>query len=391
MRPLWSVIKNLAINSSEYTRYLVSELLSYINYINAVFIGMIINFFIGNGFPGKLAPYIVPLIVQSISKSAVKFNHRHMQRLLQLPSEREDPVFIMNGKGDIILSTGLTLETFQSHDVKNIIRIIGDDGFNYISNCFVDKSGNNQQIELFSDLFNKWYNIKIKPVHSSMSSEEKTYLIWFTDITEQKKHEERMSNMLKFSGSILSSLPKIIEKYDVHHVYDMLAEFVLSNDYSGAFITTMDKVGNLRGYVCKNIDNRIEKSKLITIRRDSSAPVLRSREKSSIVIGDISTFASRVEFEMEYPFDERVKEFLGFPIDNFINYHEVNVSVIAFNKAGFISKYDKILMEIMVNNAKTVLGLVEYISTYNELCNIVKKELPSVSSVLDKLDYKDDI
>ncbi len=361
-----STLKKSLESSYEYGKFFTVELYSYINYVNTLIIGAIINLITGNGFPGKLTPYIVPLIVQSLSKSAIKFKNRHMEQLLQLPSEREDPVFIMNKNGDIILSTGLTFEIFKSHSVSNISQIIGRSGYDYMTNCMEDDFTNNKKIELYSELFNKFYEIKIKSIYTGVMKNEMVYLIWFTDITEQKNHEARLSNMLIFSGIILSSLPRIIDRYGMYDLYDMLAEFVLTNEYSGVFITRMDSKGNLSGYVFKQEDNRIEKSELITIASDSSAPVRRSREKSSIVVGDISVYQSRVEFEKEYPFDDRVKSFLDFPIDNFINYHEVNVSVIAFNKNGVISKYDRMLIEIIVNNIKTVLGLVEYISKYNQ-------------------------
>ena len=352
-------IKNIIDKGILYSQYLIKELISYANYINALFIGIIINFLSGNSFPGKIAPFVVPVIVQSLSKSAIRFRDRHKDRILQLPSEREDPVFIMNETGDIILSPGITEKVFKQYGINNIKEFIGEDSFNYIIDVFNDHSLSKKQVEVYSEINNFWYEVKIKPISSGLIKSSSEYLIWFVDITAIKNHESRLSDMLEFSSNILSSIPKIVEEYDIDGIYKMLAEFILNNGYKGVFITRLNKEDNLQGYVFTYKNDLLMKSDNIIILKESSAPVLRSRKKEVFISGDISTYSSRNEFETDFPFDERVKEFLSFPINNFVNYHADYVSVITFNKNGLIDKYDKVLMEIIVNNVRIVLGLVD--------------------------------
>jgi hypothetical protein len=361
-----SAVKKFINNSLDYLKFFLAEYLILINYINALIIGFAVNSLMGQDLPGKTAPYLIPVLVQAISKSMLKFKNRHMERLLQLPSEREDPVFIMKENGDIILSAGLTNEKFRKNNISNISQIIGDEGFEYLSYSFFDdERGNKQtrQIEIFSERFNCWYEIKIKCIFSKLLKYNKEYLIWFTDITEQKNQSKRMSNMLSFSNDIMTSLPIILEKYLNDEIFTRIADSIFSTGFNAVFIATQDQEEKLKGIILKHNGNKTEKSDLVTIHR-SSLNTFLNQKNFTFISADISAYSSREDFEKENHVDERIASLLNCPINNFIYYQSSNALIIGFNKKDVISENDKILMKVIVNDLQTFLKLQEYISSY---------------------------
>lgn len=359
-------VKKSVNNSLDYLKFFLAEYLIFINYLNALIIGLAVNSIMGQDFPGKTAPYIIPFLVQAVSKSMLKFKNRHMERLLQLPREREDPVFIMKENGDIILSAGLTGEKFKKNNISNISQIIGNEGFEYLSYSFFDdERGNKQtrQIEIFSERFNCWYEIKIKCIFSKLLKYDKEYLIWFTDITELKNQSKRMSNMLTFSNDIITSLPIVLEKHLNDEIFPGLADSIFSTGFYAIFIATKDQEDKLKGIILKRNDDKTEKSDFVTIP-GSSLNSFVNRESSAVLSVDMSAYGSREEFEKENPFDEKIVTWLNRPIDNFIFNQSDNVFVVAFNKKDGISDNDRMLLEVIVNDLQSFLALQEYISSY---------------------------
>ncbi|MCP4135464.1 MAG: hypothetical protein GY754_31135 [bacterium] len=356
------VIKRIKDDALEYVIYLFKEFIDYLNYVNAFFIGIIINYLSDGTLFGKISPFLIPVLVQSFSKSVIRFKFRHMKRLLQLPSERSDPVFIMDENGEVILSPGITRRKFKIFDVKNIIDFIGQEGFNKIDD-YIKKISENKNpvpgeaVEVYSDINNHWYEVTVKPIKKA-SDDKKEFLVWFTNITAKKGYEKKLADLNRFSGEIYSLVNTNIKRNDI---YFLFARFMLKQDYKGVFFTQMDNNNNLQGYIFKDV-GVIKRSKLVTIPVESPAPVTSSRKKLKIVTDSIESFDSREEFERIYPFDEKVKKFLNFDINNFINYHHGEISIIIFNKKDRITGYDGIFMQIMVNNARTALDLLKNIS-----------------------------
>jgi len=81
-------------------------------YVIASVIGTIICFLTSNY---SVVPFIVPLFVQVLAKANVRFRKRHQDALLELPSQKEDPVFIMDTTGRVILSVGKTYDLFEQY------------------------------------------------------------------------------------------------------------------------------------------------------------------------------------------------------------------------------------------------------------------------------------
>ncbi len=116
----------------------------------------------------------------------------------------------------------------------------------------------------------------------------------------------------------------------------------------------MDKTAanmDMVGYAFKLTPRGINKSKKITVRKDSPISILMSRKTGKLTYTVKPASLSQSDFEGQYPFDKKVKAFLGFPIVNFLNYHEGEISIIAYNKKQGIATYDHLLMETLVNKS----------------------------------------
>ena len=103
-----------------FLKYLCKEFITPVNYVAAFLVGAGINIFQGKGIFASAVPYFIPLVVQSLAKSSVKYKSRHTHTLLQLPGERKDPAFVMDNAGGIISSTGNTERYFQKHKIRAV-------------------------------------------------------------------------------------------------------------------------------------------------------------------------------------------------------------------------------------------------------------------------------
>ncbi|MCP4728099.1 MAG: hypothetical protein GY863_23875, partial [bacterium] len=201
-------ITSLIQSSAEYSILILRELISLITYINALIVGAAINFFSGMGFPGKLTPYIVPVIVQAFSKAAVKYRNRNKDFLLQLPAKREDPVFVMDKDGFVHFSIGLTEELFKRENIKNIKDFIDDKCFDSLIKLINDHGDNFGYLDVYSNLMDKWYEVKIRTTDTISDAEE--CIVWFTDITIRKSIESE----LKTEASFVNNNPAPVFRTD---------------------------------------------------------------------------------------------------------------------------------------------------------------------------------
>ncbi len=346
--------KNLIINTLAYLGYAYNEALNFSVYLNAGIVGTIICFFTSHY---SIVPFIVPLFVQIIARSNVKYRHRHINALVELPAQIEDPAFIMNKQGDIILSTGKTQQVFENHEVTNIGEFVGSKGLKAIIDLAADFDSENSllQEEVHSDVTQKWYEVKAKPAKIKYGEKTKKILVWFRDISRRKAYDLRLQDLLSYSGSLISSLHDLVKSGSV---YDHLASFMLT-DYEAVFITRIDGDGNLVGNVFKNISARLVKSSAIGISKESVAPIFVARRTARILSNDISSYDTPEEFINDNPFDQRVLDFIDRPIRNFITYHEADVSIIAFNYKSKITAYEKQFIEVLLNTSRTMVILVD--------------------------------
>jgi response regulator RpfG family c-di-GMP phosphodiesterase len=337
-----------------YLRFFFKEALSIAVYLNAVIIGLIICYFTGHY---SIVPFIVPCVVQIIARSSIKFKQRHINALIELPTQKEDPVFIMDLAGKIVLSTGRTKQLFDENGIKNITQFIEDKGFQKVLGLASFYQTEQKLIpdEVFSGITDKWYEIKAKPANIQYIGESDSILVWFQDITLRKAYDTQLKELLQYSASLVSNLDHIVK---TNTVYDHLAAFMIK-DYEAIFITRTDNVGNLNGFVFKRTEENFKKSRQYTILKESQAPIFISRRVARILSDDIINHSSEEEFIKANPFDQQVIDFIDRPLRNFITYNEEDVSIIAFNYGGQITAYEKQFIEVLLNISRTMMMLVD--------------------------------
>lgn len=318
-------------------------------YVLAAVIGSIICFFTRNW---SFVPFIVPVFVQIIARSNVAFRNRHVSALVALPAKKEDPVFIMDMFGEVVLSTGNTLELFQGLSIRNIRELIGQRSLNRLLAMIAGddpaQGASEHSIEAYSVTTGKWYEIKARTAGEVV-------LVWFQDISLRKAYDERLRDLLRYSDSLIFSLRDLVVSGSV---YEHLASFLL-DDYGAVFITRTDEDKNLVGQVFKKSADTIQRSETIIIPKDSLAPINISRQKAEIITDEMEGYASKEEFLKHNPLDPRVLEFIHNPIRNFITYNAADVSIIAFNFKSAITPYEKSFFEILLNNYRTMVALVD--------------------------------
>ncbi len=345
-----------------FLRFLLKEFMTPLNYVIAFFIGLVINFFQGIGVFASFVPFIVPVIVQSISKASVKFSNRNINTLVKLPIEKKDPAFVMNVDGEIIAAEGLTKKLFNENHIRTFYDFVDNEKKEIVDQLITAscKTFKHEVDEFCADKLGKWYNVNIKA-----DEESKNLLVWLEDVTLRKNLDEKIQKIRSF---LKQTMLGIDEQLKSAVGYDRLAEFVLAEGYHGVFITNIDHQGNLKGYVFKRDDNeKIEKSDQIIISRDSDAPIWESRKNKGMVTSSRKLFKNEEKFDEKFKFDKRVLSFLNFNIHNFVNFHEEDISFIAFNKENDITPYDLSFMEAIVNSAFTVNYLISLIKKQQEL------------------------
>ncbi len=353
---------------SIYLRYAGKEFLAPINYFLAFIVGSIISLTQHNPLFSSVIPFIVPLLVQTFSKSAVKFQHRKKERLMQLPDKRIDPAFLMDKEGRILESTGNTYKLFEENDIKTIYKFFG-----HPDDCSLEKLNVKS---CYSPVTNKWYSIKI-----SQPDDCGDLLVWFNNETERVAHDSNLKSIRGFNSKIIESLDDLVVNNDI---YKRLADLIFNYNYTSIVILQV-KEDILEGFKFKRSEDKIIKSEPIKLEIDSLAPILLSRRVSTVISAKNSDYSSQNEFEAAYPFDKGVKEFLGEPIKNFINYHSGKLSIIAFNKVGEITNQDHLSMEAFVDTAMVTHSLVE-LAIKND-----KKFMQSIDGLCASAEFSDEM
>jgi len=333
--------------------FVLKEMGSFQVYINASVIGLIICFFSNNY---TVIPFMVPLFVQVLARSNVKYRQRHLSALVELPAQTEAPVFIMDLQGEILLSVGKTLHLFRENSIQNIRDFLNREAFDAIMEIATREGSADAvspSIESFSKISQKWYEIKATLMHQEIGSGQ--VLVWFQDISRRKDYDYRLQDLLRYSESLIGDLEVLV---DSGAEFQHLSSFLLK-DYQAVFITRTDKMKNLAGYAFKKTSNKIARSEHIVIPKESLAPINISRQKAEIISEDMGSYDSQESFLAKNPLDPKVLDFIGVPIQNFITYNEADLSIIAFNFKSQITTYEKRFFEILVNNYRTMVMLVD--------------------------------
>lgn len=341
-----------------YLKFVRAELGGLQIYMNALAIGFIICFFTAHY---SIVPFVVPLFVQVIARSNVKYRQRHLSALVELPSQTDAPVFIMNRQGVILLSVGKTQDLFQQRGINRIQEFIDPESLASILEIAETHTAPDEaspSMEARSEITRRWYEIKAKAM--SPAGSDGKILVWFQDITQRKGYDFRLRDLLRYSDSLLVSLEDLA---DADAEFEHLSSFLLK-DYGAVFITRTDARKNLVGSVFKQTASGIERSGAVMIPNESLAPINVSRQRAEIITDDIAGYNSPEAFLEKNPLDPRVVDFIGVPIRNFITYNEADLSIIAFNFRSKITSYEKRFFEILVNNYRTMVMLVDLEKKY---------------------------
>ncbi len=182
------------MNMLIYLKYVVRELINPLNYLMALAIGIIINYFQGVGLFVSAVPFIVPIIVQSLSKASVKYKNRGQALLVRLPMEKKDPAFVINRTGDIIASEGLTKDFFNNHRIDNISELFEDNPELMAEIKAFSCTSEIYNAELYATKADKYYEVYIKADTFS-----NYLLVWLEEVTIRVKAQTECESIAMFA------------------------------------------------------------------------------------------------------------------------------------------------------------------------------------------------
>lgn len=357
-------------------RPIYSELVRPSNYILAGIVGFALTFVRWDGAYTSVSPFLLAFSILLFFRSASGYKNRQLKMLIELPAQRLDPAFVMDQEGKISFSAGHTRATFKKNRIRTLFDIFDTEDVKNIIAAGLDNSSD-KDLSCYSAFLRKWYRVRIKSLPP-----ERHMLVWFEDITDQKMADLSLSVIRGFSDEIITSIDQLVKKNDS---YERLCRLIFKEGYEGVFISREDSQGDLSGHVCKSDGGQLCLSEPITIDKKSHAPIWRSKRSKRVVTATINDLESREEFEKNHPFDDRVKQFVGSQINNYVNYHEGDLSIIAFNKRDDIGLYDLSVMETLGNTARSITRLVDVAIESDE------KFLQIITGLCAAAEYSDEL
>ncbi|MEN8257558.1 MAG: HD domain-containing phosphohydrolase [Thermodesulfobacteriota bacterium] len=332
-----------------FSRLVLKELQKPGNYIIALVIGLALHL-----LPGKTAglsfytPAVVTFVILVLIQAAIHLTSQYEERLLLLPARRQDPAFLMDAEGNILAASGKTKALFDQLAITNITQLIDEELLSEIVTS-LQQPGPSNDYETYIEQVARWYRIRTTRADSEI-------LVWFSDITHQKELDHRLGQIHNFNLEIADSLKELVYNNDS---YERLARLILIEGYHAVFIARKKNEGHLQGQVFKLADKELEKSTNISIAPDASVSIWQSTLQKQMVSGQRRPEESHQEFTKRFQFDPQVLSFIAQPLENFVNYHQGELSIIAFNKLPLISKNDLFAMATVVNTARTVTRLID--------------------------------
>jgi HD-GYP domain-containing protein (c-di-GMP phosphodiesterase class II) len=343
------------------------------NYLVPIGVGLSLNL-IEYGVPfHSFAPYLVPLIVQSLTRGISAFSNRYNLKLGDLPRLRDDPFFLMDGTGNIVCTEVGTNRLIKDMNIKHIDDLQTGDG------KLLDKitNGRDEIFEIYIPEKSSWFEV------FTTQATPYSYSVWLHDITRLKLKDEGLKRVLKFNSSINNAH---FEHHDVQTILSSLAQELIGLGYQGAFIIRDTGNGEYKGYCYREeLDGALIRSDEFALQHDDHLPVFASRKNNNFVRANIDEFSDPQEFYKNYSFHPKIKEFLAAPIVNLIDFHSEQVSIIAFNKERNITKDDELLLEPLVASAQSLINMADK-SLENESLFYA-----SISGLCAAGEYSDDI
>ncbi|MDX2470797.1 MAG: HD domain-containing protein [SAR324 cluster bacterium] len=360
-------------------RFCIIEVINFKILINAALIGGSINWFgTGDVFATPMG-FVIPFLVQIFSRASVGYKNRYQALLSMLPLEREDPAFIMDHSGNVVLSGGKSKEFFAEHQITNISQFLGKRAVGEIIAQFESES-KQKKLEYYVAKNQKWYEVAVKQVKYSKGGD--AILVWLEDTSAIKRLHERILSISSYSDQVVRQLEDFTQKSDI---YQKLAPFILGMGYQVTFIAVENQEHLWVGQASRSDQGQLIHSDFITLPHDSNAPILLSRKQRRLVEAHNIGYDNQEEFEKEYPFDQRIKDFIGQPIHSFLNFHEGECSIIAFNKSNPESVEDELFLHSLVSTSKSLLFLAN-LAIRNE-----EQFLQKVTGLCSAAEFSDEI
>ncbi len=360
-------------------RFCICEVINVKILINAALIGGSINWFgTGDVFATPMG-FVIPFLVQVLSRASVGYKNRYQALLSMLPLERKDPAFIMDHSGNVVLSGGKSKEFFEAQSITNIGQLLGEKAVGEIIDHF-ETDQKQKKLEYYVAASHTWYEVAVKQVTYTKGGD--AILVWLEDISPIKRLHERIIAISSHSDQVVRQLEDFTQKSDI---YQKLAPFILGMGYQVTFIAIENQEGFWVGQATKEVDGQLVHSDFIPLAKDSNAPILLSRKQHRLMEANNLSYPNQEEFEKDYPFDMRIKDFIGQPIHSFLNFHEGECSIIAFNKSNPESFEDELFLHSLVSTSKSLLFLAN-LAIRNE-----EQFLQKVTGLCSAAEFSDEI
>nr|MDA3948985.1 HD domain-containing protein [Spirochaeta sp.] len=360
-----------------------------------------------------ILPFIVPFLVGLFTRVTGRLAARRRELLLDLPSYRQDPAFIVDFDGSITASTGKTEALFRANEIEHLDQFLagkrisrtssrvdaaleakapdvtgGDGGERSgatgdgapASARLLAQDPPSPDDPFYSPVTGKWYRAQVL-----RETGRDDCLVWLDDVTERVHLEERRDALRTFTRKLQKEL---VENEAFRDKDERLAELLLSEGYQAVMLARVDKYlsqtapDRARGVLYTNDGRRADP---IPIPTDADAPIMRSRRDGRAIWDDIESYASAEEFRKHYPVLPDVNDFIGTPIRNLANYHSGDVSIIAFNKAGKLTATDIAVLESVADTAVTAFSLLDLAHRADH------RFIQSIHGVCAAAEYSDEI
>jgi HD-GYP domain-containing protein (c-di-GMP phosphodiesterase class II) len=292
-------------------------------------------------------PFLVPFLVGLLTRVTTRIAARKRELLLSLPGLRTDPAFIMDREGTITASTGKTEDLFEKHGVRRLDQFLTTSRGESATATIMARDSDDTDLTLLSPVTMKWYRVQVRG-----DSPTNSYLVWLDDATERVRLEERKDALRDFTRRLQHEL---MDNESARNDDIRLADLLLTEGY-GAVMLARVKGDTAEGVVYTSDGRR---SETITIPVTADAPIMRSRREGRAIWDSRDSYASDDEFKKAFPVLPEVSDFIGSTVRNLANYHSGDVSIIAFNKKGFLTKTDIAVLESVADTAVTAFSMLD--------------------------------
>ncbi|PIP80718.1 MAG: hypothetical protein COW84_03720 [Gammaproteobacteria bacterium CG22_combo_CG10-13_8_21_14_all_40_8] len=321
--------------------------LSWYNYILPTFVGAILNLSGHGSFFYAYLPYVVPFMVQNFTKGLGHYRHRYRDKLLKFHEKRKDPVFMMDQDGKVISSVGFTHDFLKNHHIHNLKDLLGNKAD--FEKLYSD--GDGREHEIYFEPTKQWYSISIN------KENPQECFVWLRNISLQKQREEGLAKIIEFHSNITTF---IRDETDASDILKNLSKMILSLGYQGLFMIQKLADGRYSGRAYRrNEYSKLIISSEIILQSDANLPIFKSRTYGDIIWANRQDYPSVAAFEKDFPFDSRVKKFFKNPIENVIDYHSGDISIISFNKQGRIGKGDELIIKALLGSVNSLAKMIE--------------------------------